>query len=117
MDQHLFRLTGMAGDVLGIGCARERWPVEAIEPDRLPRIEWRGCSGFNPQFSGYTAGHYSSGFPEQGWVLYTRGTCWEQRTKPELPPEPGMIPERIKGVWRWVKPQQWKGGICESELG
>lgn len=112
METHFKRLSGLAGDVLGVGCAREAWPVEAIEPERLPQIEWRGYYGFYPEFSGYIAGHYSTGFPEKGWVLYTHGACWEQRTKPELPPEPGMIPKRINGVWRWVMPQPGKGGVA-----
>lgn len=38
----------------------------------------------NFNFSGISLGHYCTGVPESGYVLYSRGGggCWNQRTKP-----------------------------------
>lgn len=38
----------------------------------------------NFNFSGMSLGHYCTGVPESGYVLYSRGGggCWNQRTKP-----------------------------------
>ncbi len=76
------------------------------ETQRLEEIEWQGYQGhsFNPQFSGYKAGHYCTGNPELGWCLYSGcAGCWNQRTKTLLPPEPGAEPRRRPdGTWYWV---------------
>lgn len=107
-EPHLRRLSGSAGDVLGLGCARERWPVEAIAPERLPLVNWRPFregNGFNPDFSGYTAAPAMTGHPEKGWALFVRAGCWTQRSSTEMPPAPGMVPRRIAGIWRWVLPE------------
>ena len=77
------------------------------ESQVISEIVWEPYSpgSFNPEFSGYTAGEYSTGAPHLGWCLYSRGgSCWEQRTKKILPPEPGAQPERVDGKWFWVRP-------------
>ncbi len=56
-------------------------------------------SGFNPEFSGYDAGHYFTGDPTSGWVLRSRGSfgCWNDRTKPLHCPQ-GQPGDRL-----WVR--------------
>lgn len=50
-------------------------------------VEWRPYhDGEQVNFlaSSMSIGHYCTGAPRSGWVLYSRGgACWQQRTKPE----------------------------------
>ena len=60
-------------------------------------IEWppyRDGEAVNFGFTGMSLGHYCTGVPESGYVLYSRGKggCWNQKTKPIHPPcQPGDI--------------------------
>lgn len=69
-------------------------------------IQWEEISpgSFNPEFSGYTAAPYFTGYPERGWCLYSRGSggCWNQKTKEQRAPFEGYEPQRINGEWFWV---------------
>jgi len=71
------------------------------------QIEWKdydtGQPLQNPTFSGYEAGHYCTGAPKSGWVLYSRGRggCWNQRTKVEQPPVEGAKPVWTQRGWQW----------------
>ena len=74
-------------------------------PERI-KINWKPKEpGLNLSFSGLSAGHYSTGAPEHGWVLYSRdgNGCWNQRTEREFPPGPGMRPIRRDGEWYWER--------------
>ncbi len=71
------------------------------------KIAWEdlGNGDYNPNFSGYTVGYQCTGQPRSGFVLYSRGpgACWNQRTKPQFSPAPGMKPVRIGGEWVWAR--------------
>lgn len=76
------------------------------KPERI-KINWKPLEpGLNLNAPSLTAGHYSTGSPKYGWVLYSRGGqfgCWNQRTEREFPPETGMKPVWIDGEWYWEK--------------
>lgn len=58
-------------------------------------IDWTPLEpGLNLGFSGLSVGHYNTGVPESGYVLYSRDGrgCWNQRTKPiHCPYPPGTV--------------------------
>lgn len=81
-------------------------PSVTISPNKESTINWRdwhtGLPYATPMASSLSAGHYFTGNPSMGWVLYSRGgSCWQTRTKPEFPPHPGMIPVRTSTGWVW----------------
>lgn len=73
-------------------------------------LDWHsGRPHANPTASSLVAGHYCTGNPEAGWVLYSRGgSCWHARTQPERPPLPGMVPARTPEGWVWQSPNAEK---------
>lgn len=81
-------------------------PTEPKTRRKLSEIAWEAYQGesFNPEWSGYSAGHYHTGHPGLGWCLYSGGDggCWNQRTKTILPPEPHAKPVRLDGKWWWT---------------
>lgn len=63
-------------------------------------VKWKPREdGLNVSFSGLEAGHYSTGHPESGWVLRSRGrgACWNDRTFPARCPY-GRVGDRL-----WVR--------------
>ena len=80
--------------------------LAAAPGSAIPWLDWHsGRPHANPMASSLSAGHYCTGNPEAGWVLYSRGgSCWHARTQPERPPVPGMVPVRTKDGWVWQSP-------------
>lgn len=80
--------------------------LAAAPGSAIPWPDWHsGRPHANPMASSLSAGHYCTGNPEAGWVLYSRGgSCWHARTQPERPPVPGMVPVRTKDGWVWQSP-------------
>lgn len=73
------------------------------------RIRWRPKEpGLNVMASSVEAGHYCTGSPQQGWVLYSRrgDGVWNQLTDREFPPTPGLVPIRFEDGWRWSVPEK-----------
>lgn len=70
---------------------------EKTQTRRLAQFE--PLQGANLAFSGLEPGHYCTGVPSSGWVLYSRGAgaCWNQRTERLFCPY-GQTGERL-----WVR--------------
>lgn len=66
-----------------------------------PSIQWLDHQGnVIVSAAGCQIRHYCTGAPQHGWVLGTRGGG--DRSRPVLPPEPGMEPVYVNGAHRWV---------------
>lgn len=83
-----------------------RVQLAAEAPTATAALNWRDVGNGYPKLdamaSSLRAGHYCTGHPEYGWVLFSMGGgCWHQRTEREFPPMPGLKPVRLGGRWVW----------------
>lgn len=71
----------------------------------MNEINWKPLvKELNLSATSLSPGHYYTGAPNLGWVLYNRDGrgSWNQQTERKFAPKPGLIPTRIDDKWFWM---------------